>query len=129
MAAPSALTPELRIQVERDLATGATQAVVAQRAGVTSRTLRKWLATGKVTPQVEAQPATSEPLAIRLERAEPGLVASVIAAAQRGHWQAAAWLLERSFPERWGRREPQTPPVPQDRFSEVDELATRRRAA
>jgi len=129
MAAPSALTPDLRIQVERELAAGATQAVVAQRAGVSARTLRKWLAAGKVTPHVEAQPAASEPLAIRLERAEPGLVASVIAAAQRGHWQAAAWLLERSFPERWGRKEVAAPAPPKDRFSEVDELATRRRAA
>jgi Glu/Leu/Phe/Val dehydrogenase, dimerisation domain len=61
------------------------------------------------------------------------LVAQVGRAASRS-WQAAAWLLERQYPERWGRR-PRTAEGPGDRalavlsdpFAEVEELAEARR--
>jgi hypothetical protein len=62
---------------------------------------------------------------------ESKLVGFVIEGA-REHWQAAAWLLERGFPERWARvsqREKATgeAPVETDPFAEVDELAEQRR--
>src|SRR4051794_20421340 len=115
MGARSRLTPALKARVEAQLAGGMTQPVVAQRAGVTTRTLKRWLHDGKVArPPISRVPPSTrvdggqtvqgESLEERLERAEPGLVAAVIQAAQRGSWQAAAWMLERSFPERWARR-------------------------
>ncbi len=68
----------------------------------------------------------------------PGLVGVVLAAAQRGSWQAAFRLLEAIDPERWGRQSRQPPagvppPSPRaqevaDLFSEIDELAAARRA-
>jgi len=61
------------------------------------------------------------------------LVAQVASAAKT-NWRAAAWLLERRFPERWGRArrpadddEPTPPATEPDPFAEVDELAERRR--
>ncbi|HXF72327.1 MAG TPA: hypothetical protein VNO79_06935 [Actinomycetota bacterium] len=39
-----------------------------------------------------------------LVEAEVADVALIERAAQEGHWQAAAWRLERMFPDRWGRR-------------------------
>lgn len=131
---PSALTPARRTRVERELAAGATVEAAAQRVGVTKRTLMRWLAAGKVTrPGVPPPPVvpTGQSLAERLEQAEPGLVAAVIQAAQRGSWQAAAWMLERSFPERWGRRDGSTVVAApsKDQFAEIDELAGRRRSA
>jgi hypothetical protein len=62
--------------------------------------------------------------------AEPRLVALVAAAAGKGQWRAAAWMLERRYPERWGQgrtgnAEPDD--LGADPFAEVDELAARRR--
>lgn len=59
---------------------------------------------------------------------------ALVAAAGKGNWRAAAWLLERRYPERWGPvRRPETEPAPpeldaaNDPFAEVDMLAERRR--
>lgn len=60
---------------------------------------------------------------------------NIIAAAARDNWQAAAWLLERRWPERWARASQRDKGKtsgdtrPGDPFAEVDELATRRRNA
>jgi hypothetical protein len=66
--------------------------------------------------------------------AEPRLVVLMAHAARQGSWRAAAWLLERQFPERWGPPERRLAAAPADAatrapdaFSEVDELAARRR--
>src|SRR4051812_6053517 len=110
----------MRARVERELARGASQAGGGQRGGGSPRTIGSWLASGRVTrpsrqgelhfpirelespePAPPPRPMTPQALQERLEQAEPGLVAAIIAATQRGSWQAAAWMLERSFPERW----------------------------
>jgi hypothetical protein len=62
--------------------------------------------------------------------AEERLLASVAHGA-RENWRAAAWALERRYPERLGQRprEVESAPVPDpdDPFREVVELARRRR--
>jgi hypothetical protein len=59
---------------------------------------------------------------------ETRLVAYVASAAAK-NWRASAWLLERRYPERWGRgtrEESIIVPSEDDPFREVDELARRR---
>ena len=63
---------------------------------------------------------------------EERLVAQVAAGAKT-QWRAAAWILERRYPERWGpprpAEEPDAPAVDEDDpFREVDLLAAKRRA-
>lgn len=139
MAAPSKLTPELRVEIERELAAGVPVAVLAQREGISRRTLGRWISGGRVVRRQLApapDPAVEElSLDERLEKAKPGLLAAVLAASQRGSWVAAAWILERRWPERWARPpRRQEEPIPtvvevaDDPFAEVDQLAARRRA-
>jgi hypothetical protein len=134
MARASKLTPELRADVERELAAGHAVAVIAQRHKIGRRTLDRWLADGRVVRrELIAEPETFPELTLdeRLARAEPGLVAAILAASQRGSWQASAWMLERINPRRWAR--PQRPEargpharLPDPIFQELDELRERR---
>jgi hypothetical protein len=78
------LTPELGAEV--DLAAGRQVAVVAQRHRITRRTLTRWNAQGRVVrrelaaePRHETVTAEEVSLDDRLAKAEPGLVASIIA--------------------------------------------------
>ena len=60
---------------------------------------------------------------------ESQLIAVVEDAARRGSWNAAAWLLERRFPERWLKATERRLPKPSDEdkaFAEIIELARRR---
>jgi hypothetical protein len=65
----------MRERVERELSAGAPQRIVARRAGIGERTLRRWVADGRIG---------------RPERPAPA-----------DDWQIAAQLLEDLFPERW----------------------------
>jgi hypothetical protein len=88
--------------------------------------------------QQPAAPPEPQPLSPEMERVlaeatrEERLLA-LVAHAARTNWRAAAWILDRRWPERWGRQ-PRSRPVevpPQsegdDFFREIDELARKRR--
>lgn len=137
MAQPTILTDDLRASLDRQLADGVPVAVLAQRFEIGERTLGRWISQGRIVrrrldPTPDPTPIGSS-FGEQLDRAEPGLVGVVVAAAQRGSWQAAAWVLERRWPERWARP-PQRQaddglpkPADDDVFDEVDALAERRR--
>ena len=61
---------------------------------------------------------------------EAQLVEVVMDAAEAGSWNAAAWILERRYPERWLKltARPQAPePQEHDRFEAVIQLAEARK--
>lgn len=96
MARKSKLTPKVQSAICAAVEAGATYELAAKAAGVTYETLRVWR---------ESKAAFS----VALDEAE-GRAAQrwlrVIerAAVEDGSWHAAAWKLERRYPESYGRQ-------------------------
>jgi hypothetical protein len=109
MAAPSRL-PDVADRLVMLLGSGVTPRSAAEQVGIGYPTLTRWLRLGAAgDPRYrELHRARSEPRPVpadlleRLRDAEPGIVGSIVRAAQGGDWRAAAWIAERVWPERWG---------------------------
>lgn len=109
------LTPELHEQLVKVLRSGCTFEAAAEAVGISRRSLQVWLQKGE---DAEARREDGEKVAahevryialaedVRKARAEAEVraVATIQRAAQDGTWQAAAWYLERAFPERWSSK-------------------------
>ena len=132
------LTPELADQLVAMLRAGNYLRVALRAVGLDRRRYRDWMQRGR---SGERRDRLYADFLGRIEKAkaegEVRAVAQISRAAIEGNWAAAAWMLERQYPERWGRpsvrmRDEAPPPVeetpsPTDPFREVDELAERRR--
>jgi transposase len=93
------LTDEIRKSILDDLATGNTQACAAARAGISARTLRRWLAAGRAG----RQPFVSFLSAVKkAEQDAQAFCVRTILTASKKSWQAAAWFLERRYPAEFG---------------------------
>ena len=79
------------------LEAGATLRMAAAAAGVSEDTLSRWRKT-RPGLQAEMDQAEAQGAVKALEQ--------IRAAAQGGAWQAAAWMLERRYPNEYGRRAP-----------------------
>lgn len=100
------LTDEIQRIIVETIQVGATFEAAAGRAGVGVQTIHEWRRRGKgedkdrpSTPRLAAFAAAVEKA---MADAETGCV-STIRKASRTQWQAAAWLLERRHPDRYGR--------------------------
>jgi hypothetical protein len=135
--APTALTPEVADQITTSLRAGNYVQVACRAAGVSRQAYGDWMRRGVKEPGVyrdfrdRVEKALAESEVLHVAR---------ISQASKESWQASAWLLERQFPERWGRvstrlrleADPEpaaVPPAEADPFEEVDELAARRRTS
>lgn len=127
----SQLTDEVAAQLEAILRAGNYIDVACRAVGIPRRTFDHWMQRG------HEGAAAYVDFASRMDKARAnGEVRNVamIAQAASESWQAAAWLLERTSPERWARvsqRDQATPePTAPDTgpLAEIDELAARRRA-
>jgi hypothetical protein len=113
------LTPEVHEKVREALAAGAYQRDAATFAGVSVRTFYAWLARGREAAEAlergEPVESVDRDLAAFLHMVEGSRVRvavdllTVVQDAARRDWRAAAWFLERSYPEQWGKREPGKP--------------------
>lgn len=73
---------------------GATHRIAAQCAGIGVSTMRDWIRDKPMFAESVAE-AEAYGAVLMLER--------ITAAANEGTWQAAAWLLERRYPDMYGR--------------------------
>jgi len=101
---PTKLTPEILSKICDALRAGNYRETAAAFAGIRKSTFYDWIRQGARAPHGiyrELHDAVEKALA----DSEARDVALIGKAAGDGDWQAAAWRLERKFPERWGRRD------------------------
>lgn len=126
---PSKLDDRTAERILSILRAGGYAETAAQAAGIGKRTFQRWMERGHQDgadpdeePYRRFRAAVEEARAIGESRN-----VALIAHAATENWQAAAWMLERQFPERWARvsqRDKENEgPKANDPFAEVDELA------
>ncbi len=102
MARPTKLTPEVADTIIDAIRDGGFAVTAAHRAGISEQTYYAWCKRGLSGEQPFAE------FLERLKRAGAEAQASLLGlirhAAERGTWQAAAWILERRWPTDWGRQ-------------------------
>jgi hypothetical protein len=132
------MTTEIVDRIVQAVSAGNYLNVAIASAGVPQSTFYDWWRRGYGEgPEADAEFRTMRE---RVERARAeGEVRNVaiVASAARESWQAAAWMLERSYPDRWARPSQrvlsEAPPPPaapapeEDPFADVIDLAQRRR--
>lgn len=114
MGRPTKLTDEIQQKILQALAAGNYQDTAAAYAGISTSTFYNWLERGKterIRVAAGEKPKKTEEIFVEFvdaiesarAQAEVRSVALIQKAANDGTWQAAAWYLERSHPQRWGR--------------------------
>ena len=101
------LSPKVQQIILHAVEAGTSLEAAARSAGVSPHTVREWRRRGRGEDDRPAiEPYVS--FAARLDNAQAGFeidaASTIYAACQDGKWRAAAWLLERRYPQRWGRR-------------------------
>lgn len=122
MARPTKLTPDLQEKICQAIRAGNYLETAAAYAGISKVTLHEWMRRGRrEMERVEEAEGRARirkkeaPFVEFLNSVEKALAEAevrdviLIGKAAEVNWQAAAWRLERKFPDRWGRRERQRP--------------------
>lgn len=101
------LTPELQACIVANIENGNYIAVAAQSAGINKSTHSRWMSKGRNDIDRGEDTIYSQYFeAVTTARAKAEVQnVFVIKSATHDTWQAAAWWLERTFPDRWGRRD------------------------
>ncbi len=121
---PTKLTPELIEIVERLIDSGMSVSAVCDAVGVARPTFYQWVSLGEKGTSKDiytefadrVKKARAIVQARWLERIE-------VAAQDPKTWTAAAWLLERSFPQEFGRRTAVDVTVREDVVAEIERLS------
>lgn len=101
---PTKLTPQTQAKIVQAIVGGNDITVAAAYAGIHKAQFYRWLEKGEQQQQGIYR-AFRDAIEKAQADAETRNVALIAKAAQEGTWTAAAWWLERKYPERWGRKE------------------------
>lgn len=100
---PTKLTPEIQRVIVSAIAKGNTREVAAAAAGIGRTTLFTWMSTGS-----SATHGPYRDFLNAVKKAESLAVMSMVGIVRHAageSWQAAAWWLERRYPDEWGRKD------------------------
>ena len=125
----SSSTAPVVTRLAEALRVGHTRATAAALAGIGESTLYSWIATANQPNPSHEYIDFLEAIKQAEREGEDELVGLIRAAANRT-WQAGAWLLERRYPDRWGRKlkaEVVAEPPSAERKRAVDGSPIRRR--
>lgn len=103
MARPTKLTTEIQAKIVEAIGKGAYVAVAAESVGITAATFYNWMKRGS-----KAKSGQFFEFFDAIKKAEAEAETKqigTILVASASNWQAAAWWLERKFPQRWGRKD------------------------
>lgn len=98
----SSFTPETQEKILNALRAGNYRVAACKFAGISVDTFGRWMKAGNAGEERFAE------FAEQVKQAEAQAEASLVATIRKAagdHWQAAAWLLERKYVTRWGRRD------------------------
>ncbi len=104
------LTPEVVVIIVTAIRAGVTLETAAKYGGITRSTLHQWLQDGRyalnagVTPEEDAHARFVAEVDEALSEFKINAAGGILQAG-RDQWQALAWLLERRFPDEYGRRQ------------------------
>ena len=105
---PKHSTPKLTPKLIDDLATAIRGGCYVETAvalcGISKDTFYRWLRLADSVGPDSTYGKLSDAVKKGLAEAEARDIAVIDSAAQSGQWQAAAWRLERKFPDKWGRQ-------------------------
>jgi hypothetical protein len=98
-------------KLEQAILIGATYELAAMYAGISESTFQRWRAKAAQAPDGSPLAVLRERLRQAEGRAAIGWLAKIEQAAQAGDWRAAAFKLERRWPEAYGRSLVKVAPV------------------
>lgn len=107
MARPTKCTPKTRQVIVDALKAGLYRETAAQLAGIGVSTLYSWIERGEADIEASKRTVYAE-FVEALQRGEAEGEADLLATIRESapkNWQAAAWMLERKMPEKYGRRD------------------------
>lgn len=113
------LTPQVRAAICQRIAAGNHKNVAAVSCGVDPATFYEWIARGEGRDPDRAQTPLYADFAEAVKKAEADAEVRNVALIEQAagkEWTAAAWWLERKFPERWAKKQ-EAPAIYQDNRS------------
>jgi len=103
MARPCKLTPEIQKIIGENVALGLTYSLASEAAGITYKTFNEYMNRGK-TDKSGKYFEFYKFIQKRNADAAKALLEHIKEAADSGNCQVCMWILERRFPEEFGRR-------------------------
>lgn len=103
MTRPTKLNDQIKEKIVQRIRAGNTLDTAARSAGISESTFHRWIRKGKDQERGPYREFYEDVQQARAD-AEARHVAQ-IAEAAKGNWRAAAWWLERNFPDKWAQGE------------------------